>query len=95
MVKESKNTKTTRKDNKKQPVKKQTKNTTKKAVKKEGLFKKIGNWFKSVIKEVSKVKWPSRKEMIKYSIATIIFIIFFSLFFYAIELLMAFIKSLI
>lgn len=95
MVKELKNTKNTKKNDKKKVEKKQNKNTTKKAVKKEGLFKKIGNWFKSVIKEVSKVKWPSRKEMIKYSIATIIFIIFFSLFFYAIELLMAFIKSLI
>lgn len=63
--------------------------------KKVGLFKKIGNWFKLVIKEVTKVKWPSKKEMIKYSIATIVFVVFFSLFFYAIELLMAFLKSLL
>ncbi len=99
MVKESKNTKAkkdveSKKNNKKVATKKVQKKEVKK-VKKEGLFKKIGNWFKSVIKEVSKVKWTSKKDMLKYSIATIVFIIFFSLFFYAIELLMAFVKSLV
>ena len=45
--------------------------------------------------EISKIKWPSKKEMIKYSIATIIFVIFFALFFYAIIVLMAFLKRVI
>jgi len=76
------------------PKKKQTKKVEKKQ-KKVGLFSKIKNWFKSVGKEVSKVKWPSKKEMIKYSIATIVFVVFFGLFFYAIELVMAFFKSLV
>lgn len=96
--------KETKKDVKKQTKKTETKkvatkkkNTNKKVAKKEkiGFFKKISDWCKSVIKEVSKVKWPSKKEMLKYSIATIAFVIFFALFFYAIELLMAFFKSLV
>jgi len=98
MVKETKKEikKTTKKTNSTKTTK-QKKNTNKKVIKKEkvGFFKIIRNWFKSVIKEVSKVKWPSKKEMLKYSIATIIFVIFFALFFYAIELLMAFLKSLV
>lgn len=61
---------------------------TKKKTKKE-------SWIKSVFKEVSKVKWPSKKEMVKYSVATIVFIIFFAGFFYLIELVMALLKSLI
>ena len=98
MVKETK--KEVKKQTKKTSTKKSTaqkKGTVKKVTKKEkvGFFKRISNWFKSVIKEVSKVKWPSKKEMLKYSIATIAFVIFFALFFYAIELLMAFFKSLV
>ncbi len=43
--------------------------------------------------EMAKVKWPSKKDMVKYSIATIIFVIFFALFFYAIDLLIALLKE--
>ena len=96
--------KETKKEVKKQTKKTETKKVTtqkkpanKKVTKKgkKGFFKKISDWCKSVVKEVSKVKWPSKKEMLKYSIATIAFVIFFALFFYAIELLMAFFKSLV
>ena len=51
------------------------------------------SWFQGVKQEFKKVKWPSKKEMLKYSTATITFIIFFALFFYIIELLMFFIKT--
>lgn len=88
-------TKETQKNEKKKTVvKKETKKVTKKKETPKKT-KKTGNWFKSVIREVSKVKWPSKKEMLKYSIATIVFVIFFALFFYVIELLMAFLKSLV
>ncbi len=70
----------------KKNVKKDTQKKLK--VKKDSLFKQIK-------KEMEKVHFPSRKDMIKYSIATIAFVIFFALYFYAIELVMAFIKSLI
>jgi len=43
------------------------KETTKK-VKKEG-------YLKGVSKELSKVKWPEKKEIFKYTVSTIIFIL--------------------
>ena len=39
-----------------------------KKVKKNGYFKEVG-------KELSKVKWPERKEVLKYTLSTIIFIL--------------------
>lgn len=78
------------KEEKKAPIK------TKEESKKEKKSKeKKTPWLKSVFKELKLVQWPSKKDMVKYSIATIVFIIFFALFFYAIELIMAFLKSLI
>lgn len=50
-------------------------------------------FFSEVGKEFSKVKWPSKKEMVKYSIATIVFVIFFAVFFYAIMALMSLVQS--
>ena len=67
---------------------KNNKKDVKKKEKKESLFKQIQ-------KEMKKVHFPSRKDMVKYSIATIVFVVFFAIYFYAIELIMAFIKSLI
>jgi preprotein translocase subunit SecE len=67
-------------DKKKDDKKKDKKEEKKPAVKKE-------SWFHGVKSEFKKVRWPNRKEMVKYSIATICFIIFFGLFFYAIQLI--------
>lgn len=65
------------KDNKK-------KNTTKKVVKKE-------SYFKSLKKEISLVKWPTFKEVVKYSVSTIIFCVFICLFFLLLVNIMSFI----
>ena len=45
--------------------------------------------------EFKKVHWTNKKDMVKYSIATIITIIFCSLFFYLIDVLFALVQSLI
>jgi len=58
-------------------------------------MKKVKKFFREVKKELSKVKWPSRKDMYKYSVATIIFVVFFAAFFYAIDLLVALVKTLV
>ena len=58
-------------------------------------MKKIKKFFSEVKKELNKVKWPNRKDMVKYSIATISFVIFFAGFFYLIDLAVALIKSLV
>jgi preprotein translocase subunit SecE len=52
-------------------------------------MKKIINFFKEVKKEIGKVKWPEKKEMVKYSMTTIVFILFFSIMFAIIDLIMA------
>ena len=58
-------------------------------------MKKIKKFFSEVKKELSKVKWPNRKDMVKYSVATICFVVFFAAFFYLIDFSVAFIKSLV
>ena len=52
-------------------------------------------YFESVKKEMKKVKWPTKKEMIKYTISTLCFVILFALYFFGIESLFAFIKGLV
>ena len=63
-------------------------------LKKGGRMKKIKTFFKDVKKELNKVKWPSKKNMVKYSVVTVVFIIFFALFFTALDLIIAFVKTL-
>lgn len=83
--------KITKKDEKKETkknVKKVEKKDTKKNQKKESFFKSVRN-------EMDKVRWPLKKEMVKYSIATLSFIIFFALFFTLGDLIIAGIKLLV
>lgn len=58
-------------------------------------MKKIKKFLDEVKKELKKVRWPNRKEMVKYSVATICFVIFFAVFFYLIDLAVAFIRTLV
>lgn len=51
------------------------------------------SFFSGVKKEVSRVKWPDRKYMVKSSAAVILFGLFISLFFYIIDLTMALVRS--
>jgi len=72
------------------------KKETKKVVKKEKKeTKNKESLFKQIKKEMSKVHFPSKKDMVKYSIATICFVLFFAGYFLVIELVMALVKSLI
>ena len=59
----------------------------KKDIKKESFFKQVR-------KELKKVSWPSKKNMIKFSVTTICFIVIFSLFFFGLDSLFAFVKGL-
>ena len=56
-------------------------------------MKKIVEYFKGVKKEVSRIRWTSKKDLLKYSTATVAFMVFFSLFFYAIDMLVALLRS--
>lgn len=44
-------------------------------------MKKIARFFANVKKEMKKVRWPKKNEMIKFSVAAIGMIVFFMLFF--------------
>lgn len=44
-------------------------------------MKRIARFFVNVKKEMKKVRWPKKKELIKFSVATISLIIFFMLLF--------------
>jgi len=52
-------------------------------------------FFGDVIKEMKKVKWPTKKDMITYSSATLIFIIFFAAFFSVLDIIIAAAKMLV
>ena len=56
-------------------------------------MKKVVDYFKGVKKEISRIKWTGKKDLIKYSISTILFVLFFGVFFYAIDLLVAVLRS--
>lgn len=56
-------------------------------------MKKIVDYFKGVKKEMSRIKWTNKKDLIKYSISTVVFVIFFGVFFYAIDILVALLRS--
>ncbi len=76
----------------KEVEKKEKKKDNKKKEEKKNEVKKE-SWWHGVKSEFKKVRWPSKKEMIKYSIATIVFIIFFAVFFWIIELIAWLIKT--
>ncbi len=75
------------------------KGTEKKTVKKEkkeriNVFKAIGKYFKGVGKEIKRIKWTSGKDLVKYSIAAVVFVIFFGLYFYGIDWIALLVRSL-
>ena len=62
---------------------------------KKSILTKFRIFCNGVVSEFHKVHWPTKENMIKYSKATIFFIVFFSLFFYLINVLFALIQSLL
>ena len=66
-----------------------------KADEKKNLFTKFMIFCHGVKSEFKKVHWTSINDMVKYSVATIIFILFCSLFFYIIDVLFALVQSLL
>ena len=58
-------------------------------------MQKIKKFFAGVKKEMSRVRWPKKKDMIKYSIAVLACAIFLGLFFVFSDLIIAGIRSLV
>lgn len=84
---------TSKKENKEEKtIKKVTKKEDKKE--KKGLMARFLTFCNGVKSEFKKVHWTAKNDMLKYSIASIFFIVFFSLFFYLIDVLFALVQSL-
>ena len=81
-------------DKKTKNVKKEKKGQRETKEPKRSLWVRFRIFCHGVKSETKKVHWPNRKDMVKYSIATILFVLFCSLFFYAIDIIFAFLKSL-
>ena len=60
-------------------------------------MKKIGNaivkYFKGVKKEISRIRWTTGKELVKYSITTVMFMICLGVYFYAIDMFVSLLRS--
>lgn len=57
------------------------------------IFKSISKYFKGVKKETSRIRWTSSKDLVKYSVTTVTFMLFLGIYFYAIDLLVSLIRS--
>ena len=56
---------------------------------------KIGGFFKGVKKETKMVRWPSGKDMLKYSSVVLFMMVFFGVYFYLLDLIFTFLKGLV
>lgn len=56
---------------------------------------KIKLFFKGVDKERKMVRWPSSKDMVKYSVMVLTLMVFFGLYFYLLDVLFTFLKGLV
>lgn len=94
VTKEEKEIKDSKKNTKKNQKNKITKKTTvtKKVEKKKNNEKSYAQEVKT---ELKKVKWPSKKEITKYGIASVVFLIVFGLYFYGLDALFVWISSLV
>ncbi|HIU40519.1 MAG TPA: preprotein translocase subunit SecE [Candidatus Aphodocola excrementigallinarum] len=63
-----------------------------KTKKRRNLFVFLKDFFGSVIKEAKKVIWPTKKNLFKYSMVTILFMVFICLFFVGTDLIIALIS---
>ena len=59
----------------------------------KNIFKAIGRYFKGVKKETGRIRWTSGKDLIKYSLTTIVFMLFLGLYFYGIDILITLLRS--
>jgi preprotein translocase subunit SecE len=67
--------------------------SSKKDAKKKAPKVKKESYFAGVKSEMAKVKWPTKGEVLKYTISTIIFIIVLVVFFILMSLIMSAIKG--
>ena len=57
------------------------------------LFGVIASFFKGVKAETKKITWTTKQNLVKFSIATLVFMVFICLFFVATEVLIVLIEK--
>lgn len=62
---------------------------------KQSIWNKFMTFCHGVKTESKRIHWISKKELAKYSVATLVFVFFFSIFFYLVDVLFALMHSLI
>lgn len=72
----------------------EVKKTKKEKKNKVNIFKSISKYFKGVGKEIKRIKWTSGKDLVKYSVAAVAFVLFFGIYFYGIDWLALLVRSL-
>ncbi|EST10627.1 preprotein translocase subunit SecE [Sporolactobacillus laevolacticus] len=50
------------------------------------IIKGTGKFFQDIVAESKKITWPTRKEMLRYTVTVIVTVIFLALFFVVIDL---------
>ena len=87
--------KETKKITKVEKTEKNVKNSKTKTVKKTKKDKTVKEpFFSGLSKELKLVKWPSAKEIVKYTLATLVLCIILVAFFEVLNLIMAYVKGL-
>ena len=56
------------------------------------ILESITKYFKGGRQEIGRIRWTTGKELIKYSVTTITFMLAIGLYFYAIEMLITLIR---
>ena len=57
------------------------------------IFSSIGKYFKGVRKEIGRIRWTTGKELAKYSVTAVSFMVFLGVYFYVIDLLISLLRS--
>ena len=57
------------------------------------ILNSITKYFKGVKKELSRIRWTSGKDLVKYSLTAVMFMTFLGVYFYAIDMLVSLIRS--
>lgn len=57
------------------------------------IINSIIKYFKGVKKEVSRIRWTTPKDLFKYSLTTVSFMLFLGVYFYVIDLLVSVLRS--
>lgn len=57
------------------------------------IFKSIIKYFKGVKKEINRIRWTTPKDLFKYSVTTVTFMLFLGIYFYIIDILVSLVRS--